>query len=154
MSSHHEADPFADLDTDPRSSAIVDDYRAREGLIDELVERRKLLRVSQAEVASRMGVGQSTISEFENEATDPRLSTLQRYARALDAHVSVSLQAADTQTHQWRMTATALLKGANLTVVHAGGGVSVPRQLPPRGYVQPRVRPATQDVESLERVGA
>lgn len=152
MSSHHEADPFADLDTDPRSRAIVDDYRAREGLIDDLVERRKLLGVSQAEVASRMGVGQSTISEFENEATDPRLSTLQRYARAVGAEVSVSLQtAADQALHQWRLAASALVGGANLTVVHAGRGVSVPRQQPARRYVEATL---TQEVGRLEGVGA
>lgn len=39
-------------------------------------------RMTQAEIAEKMGVTQSTVSQFEN-GMDPRLSTIRRYARVL-----------------------------------------------------------------------
>lgn len=63
-----------------------------DGLIDELIELRRERGLNQSAMAQLMGVGQSTVSGFENETTDPRLSTLQRYARALDARVKLRLE--------------------------------------------------------------
>lgn len=95
-------DPFADLDMDPHARAIAEDMDQREALIDDLTRRRRSLGLNQTVVAKRMGVGQSTVSEFENEATDPRLSTLQRYARAVDACVSVRLRFNDARDEHER----------------------------------------------------
>ncbi len=39
-----------------------------------------------------MGIKQPAISEFENEASDPRLSTLQRYARAVEARIRIIME--------------------------------------------------------------
>jgi transcriptional regulator with XRE-family HTH domain len=63
-----------------------------DSLIDQLIELRRERGLNQSAIARLMGVGQSTVSGFENETTDPRLSTLQRYARALDARVTLQLQ--------------------------------------------------------------
>ena len=92
MPTPSSVDPFESLDSDPHARAIGQDMDQRESLIEDLVHRRKSLNLTQTAVASRMGVRQSTISEFENEAGDPRLSTLQRYARAVDACVSLRLR--------------------------------------------------------------
>lgn len=40
-------------------------------------------RMTQQQVADAMGVGQSTVSEFEAGDHDPRLSTVRRYAATL-----------------------------------------------------------------------
>jgi transcriptional regulator with XRE-family HTH domain len=56
-------------------------------LLDSLVALRKALGLNQTAVAHRMGVRQPTISGFETEASDPRVSTLQRYARAVEARL-------------------------------------------------------------------
>lgn len=74
---------------DPAFRAAFEDARRRQGVIDTLVNLRKLARVTQRRLAERMGVGQSTVSGFETEGADPRLSTLQRYARAAGGEVRV-----------------------------------------------------------------
>ena len=76
---------------DPAVRASFEDAATRHSVIDTLIRQRKTLGLSQAEVAKRMGVGQSTVAGFEKEMSDPRLSTLQRYARAVGASLSVEV---------------------------------------------------------------
>jgi transcriptional regulator with XRE-family HTH domain len=79
---------------DPEYLAASVDVERRLGLIRSLVILRKKLGLTQAQVARRMGVGQPTVSGFENEGSDPRLSTVQRYARAVEAECLVAVQPA------------------------------------------------------------
>jgi ribosome-binding protein aMBF1 (putative translation factor) len=58
--------------------------RSRRRLLDELVAHRRDVGLSQTEVAARMGTSQSAIARLEAQAVDLRLSTLERYAAALD----------------------------------------------------------------------
>ena len=78
--------------TDPAFRAAFEDAEQVHRIIDNLVSLRKALGISQSEIARRMNVKQPTVSGFENEGSDPRLSTLQRYARAVEARLRVSLQ--------------------------------------------------------------
>lgn len=80
---------------DPELRAGHEDYEVRRTIVAELVGRRKALGLSQSQVASRMGVKQPTVSGFENEDADPRLSTMHRYARAVDACLSMRIHARD-----------------------------------------------------------
>lgn len=58
-----------------------------DGLSSTVVERLRAARVelglSQADVADRIGTTQSAIARLESGQSDPRLSTLERYARAV-----------------------------------------------------------------------
>lgn len=45
-------------------------------------------------MAKLMGVSQSTVSQFENETSDPYLWTLQRYAHALGMVITIELRTA------------------------------------------------------------
>jgi transcriptional regulator with XRE-family HTH domain len=65
--------------------AAYEDSQARHRVIDTLIRFRNRLGFTQTEVARHMGVKQPSVSGFETEGSDPRLSTLQRYARAVDA---------------------------------------------------------------------
>ena len=56
-------------------------------LLMDLVRLRRSLRMSQEEVATRMGIKQPTLAKFESMDSDPKLSTLRRYALALGALV-------------------------------------------------------------------
>lgn len=76
----------------PAVKAAYDDARLRSGIVDALIRRRRLLGLTQTDVARSMGVGQPTVSGFETEGSDPRLSTLQRYARSVNASLWVHVQ--------------------------------------------------------------
>lgn len=73
---------------DPAFRIAFQDAQARERLLDCLVQIRESKGLSQTELGKAMGVKQSTVSGFETEGSDPRLSTLQRYARALGGELS------------------------------------------------------------------
>jgi transcriptional regulator with XRE-family HTH domain len=76
---------------DPVFRTAYEDVEERHSIIDKLVGLRRFHRLSQGVVAARMGVRQPTVSGFETEDSDPRLSTLQRYARAVEARLRLVL---------------------------------------------------------------
>ena len=72
--------------TAPWGAPWPQDPRVR-GLLRALVDRRQVLRLSQTEVAARMGTSQSAVARLEAGEADPRISTLERYAEAIDAEL-------------------------------------------------------------------
>ena len=58
--------------------------RRRQTLTDALVARRMELGLSQTQVAARMGTSQSAVARIEAGLGDIRLSSLERYAAAVD----------------------------------------------------------------------
>ena len=56
-------------------------------LIGRLSELRRSQRLSQTEVAARMGTSQSALARLESGQADVRVSTLARYAAALDVDI-------------------------------------------------------------------
>lgn len=69
---------------DPEVRMGYEDAQRRKRVVVELVQARRSQGLLQREVAERMGVGQSTVAGFEAGENDPRLGTLQRYARAVN----------------------------------------------------------------------
>jgi transcriptional regulator with XRE-family HTH domain len=61
-------------------------------VVRRLAERRQAQGLSQTEVAARMGTSQSAVARLESGGGDLRLSTLQRYAAALDAEVGFTVR--------------------------------------------------------------
>jgi transcriptional regulator with XRE-family HTH domain len=61
-------------------------------VVEALVQRRRRLGLSQTVVAARMGTSQSAVARLEAGRSDPRLSTLERYAAALDTSVSFAIE--------------------------------------------------------------
>lgn len=58
-----------------------------------LISRRRVLRMSQRELAGRLGTAQSAISELESGLTiHPNIDTLIRWAEALNATLNVTLE--------------------------------------------------------------
>ena len=60
--------------------------RERE-LLRTLAARRVQIGLSQREVAARMRTSQAAIARFERGETDPRLSTIERFAAAIGQRV-------------------------------------------------------------------
>ncbi len=77
---------------DPRFAGSVADATCRSALLVHLVRCRQVSGLSQAVVAKAMETTQSAVSELEGGITDPRLSTLQRYARALNCALRVHVE--------------------------------------------------------------
>ena len=79
-----------EIEAHPEARAAYEDALLRDELVASLVKARK--RRSQKAVAAAMGTTQSAISDIENGRVDPRLSTLQRYARAAGKRLAVMLR--------------------------------------------------------------
>ena len=56
-----------------------------------LSQLREELNISQAELASLMGVKQPTLAKIEQPDNDPRLSTLKRYVAALGGELAIDI---------------------------------------------------------------
>ncbi len=61
-------------------------------LVRLLVQRRRDHGLSQTEVAARMGTSQSAVARLESGEADVRISTLQRYASALDTQLRFAIR--------------------------------------------------------------
>lgn len=77
----------ADKSTDfslvrPRAKLLAREHRE---LKAKLIKIRRDAGLSQADVADRMDVTQQTVSKFERYDSDPKLSTIRRYANAVGA---------------------------------------------------------------------
>lgn len=57
-----------------------------------LIDARVRAKLSQHQLAERMGTSQSTIARLESDAAKPSLSTLERIAKATGTRVRVSLE--------------------------------------------------------------
>ena len=68
---------------DPEFADAYADEQVLLDLVGALTSRRCELGLSQRAVARLMGTTQSAVSDLERAEADPRISTLQRYARAL-----------------------------------------------------------------------
>jgi DNA-binding XRE family transcriptional regulator len=56
-------------------------------LLVQLIRARQSKRLSQAALAARLGMPQSTIARIESGKGNPGLKTLLKIAKALDAHL-------------------------------------------------------------------
>jgi DNA-binding XRE family transcriptional regulator len=64
----------------------------RRRLVTDLAAERQAARLSQTEVAARMGTSQSAVARLESGEADARASTLERYAAAIGCQISWQLQ--------------------------------------------------------------
>ena len=71
--------------------AALEDAQLRSRLLQSCLTRRRELGLTQTSVAQAMGTTQSAVSDLEAGGTDARLSTLQRYARALGLRLTVGV---------------------------------------------------------------
>ena len=81
-----------DMAADP---AYRDAYEALEGefaLVSALIRARTRARLSQAEVAERMGTTESAVSRLESGRSKPSTRTLERYAKATGHSLHISLE--------------------------------------------------------------
>jgi transcriptional regulator with XRE-family HTH domain len=61
-------------------------------IASQVADRRRLLGLSQAQLAELCGTTQSAIARLESGGRPPRIDTLQRIATALDCDLAVELR--------------------------------------------------------------
>lgn len=93
-----ELEPFiAEQMKDPAFAAAWEAGEVRDSIIGALLARRQELGLTQAAVAASMGIAQATVSQFESAETDPRLSTLTRYAKAVYCTIEIRLSPVEVE---------------------------------------------------------
>ncbi len=75
--------------------AEYDSLEKEFSLFEELLKARTVAGLTQAQVAERMGTKTPAIARLEsgggNKKHSPSLSTLQKYAQAVDCHIEIKL---------------------------------------------------------------
>lgn len=89
----------SDANWEPSSTQSISRLEARE-IADAVVQARKRAGKTQAEIAKAMGITQSAVARLESSATLPRLSTLQRFARATSSRLHLSIDPVSNHDHR------------------------------------------------------
>ncbi|MDR0944947.1 MAG: helix-turn-helix domain-containing protein, partial [Bifidobacteriaceae bacterium] len=71
-----------------RADALAEDH---EHLLQSLIAFRTTHGLTQAEVARRMGVSQPTVAQLEHSDAKPTLSTIRRWALAVEARITTEV---------------------------------------------------------------
>lgn len=79
------------LMADPAFKAEYESLDAEFALIEALVRARTNARLSQAELAQRIGTTQSAIARLEGGKVSPSVNTLRRYAEATGTELRIEL---------------------------------------------------------------
>jgi len=78
---------------DPRFKAAYDALEEEFALARELISARARAKLSQEEVARRMGTSQSAVARMESGRSLPSTSSLVKYAKATGHKVQIKLKA-------------------------------------------------------------
>lgn len=92
---------FDELANEPGFADALADAEDRAALRLTLIRARKASGLTQKDVARAMETTQSAVSDFERGGTDPHLSTLQRYARAVGARLVVRTHLPGARSDGW-----------------------------------------------------
>jgi transcriptional regulator with XRE-family HTH domain len=77
---------------EPGFKAGYDALEEEFAIASVLIEARTRAKLSQQQLAERMGTSQSTIARLESGASRPSFSTLERIAKATGTRVRISLE--------------------------------------------------------------
>jgi transcriptional regulator with XRE-family HTH domain len=77
------------MDNDPELAAEYERLGPRFEAVNAMIRARKRAKLSQVELARRMGVSQAVVSRLESAEHSPRLETLAEAARAMGYRMSV-----------------------------------------------------------------
>ena len=89
FSEFYEEERAKDPGMEARVNVLVEELR----LQAKLHAARKAAGLTQKQVADRMNVNRSFVSKLENHPQNMKLSTFQRYAKAVGMHAEIALHA-------------------------------------------------------------
>lgn len=87
----HRAAHRRDMAKDPAYREAYEALGPEFELVEALLRARRRAKLSQAEVAARMGTTESAVSRLESGRTKPSTRTLERYADATGHRVRITL---------------------------------------------------------------
>jgi ribosome-binding protein aMBF1 (putative translation factor) len=73
----------------PDFPELVEAATRSRSLLRSLADRRRELGLSQTLVAAKMGTSQSALARLEGGESDPRISTIERYALAIGSELEL-----------------------------------------------------------------
>ena len=73
----------------PDFPELVEAAARSRSLLRSLADRRRELGLSQTLVAAKMGTSQSALARLEGGESDPRISTVERYALAIGSELEL-----------------------------------------------------------------
>lgn len=89
----HELDEFiAEASTDSAFAVALDQARRRREVLSELARHRKAAGLTRTAVASRMGTSEAAVARLESGSTDPRWSSVQRFAEAIGVELDITVR--------------------------------------------------------------
>ena len=78
-----------ELMSDPEVKKAYEDMQPEFAIVQAIIDARVKKKISQEELAKRMGTGQAVISRLENANAKPSLSLIRRLADALGLKVEL-----------------------------------------------------------------
>lgn len=78
-----------ELMADPGVKRAYEDLQPEFAIIQAMIDARVKKKMSQEQLAKKMGTGQAAVSRLENVNTNPSLLLLKRLAHALDLKLEV-----------------------------------------------------------------
>lgn len=78
-----------ELMSDPGVKKAYEDLQPEFAIVQTIIDARVKKKISQEELAKRMGTGQAVISRLENANAKPSLSLIKRLANALNLKVEL-----------------------------------------------------------------
>lgn len=93
---YRKYDIVIDMKRHDQGQSVFPGFESMTGDTSEVIAALTAVRVarglSQTEVAARMGTSQSALARLESGRSDVRLSTLARYAAAVDADIGFAVR--------------------------------------------------------------
>ncbi|MFA4826647.1 MAG: helix-turn-helix transcriptional regulator [Candidatus Shapirobacteria bacterium] len=77
---------------DPEAKKAYDDLEVEYQILSDLVKLRNKKKITQKQLAEKMGTTQSALSRFEMGGTNPSLGFLKKLAGALGSKLNVRLE--------------------------------------------------------------
>jgi predicted transcriptional regulator len=81
-----------ELFKDPIVKKHYDELEVEFQILEDVIEKRWEKKITQAELAKRMGTKQSAISRFESGKYNPSLKFLEKMAKALDSKLEIRIR--------------------------------------------------------------
>lgn len=87
---------------DPEFTTEYDEYKLKFEIAGQLKKIRKAMHMSQADVAASIGTTVAAISRLESaqDNTVPKLTTVERYARALNCNIEFKIIPNKAKSHK------------------------------------------------------